>query len=992
MQYQRMIGQQATSAELGLAKQNKSQIRINQCKYESSLQDMLPKRDDIYKYRRRPSPTRNQSKRDLLSHSVDFIKPPHVERDCSFNNFHKKTSQSGFYKRPQVSISLTRMKENEAANRMFDYSNKENEIYNLISKQIQRNPITGNGLPNQCKTGIKCNTSKRSHMDEILFQGFEWAKEVGYQIVIQFQLFWYHSISSLKTYYYLSSRLSKYYINQIMHKILFENKLSTQSPFSPFGSSKNSKPGIITKIKNRIQDLFQPSIKPASSIQRIQCYNDQNLDKELSYQFKNNLVIVDHIIPNKEYMPTLKRKSLYPFDQYLKELDQNQNQISDEAIINQQIQQKDQEPQLPESKQQMMFKKNHAKNQKSRKMEGNSQKRDFLFNKKSLNLNDELKQENSSGFLSNHSIKKIKCSDNTIEIASPSQKEEQSNGQMSQINQFEIQSIAIIKQNQQIGCQQLSDQKNRISETQNRHSCNIVNFKQFIQENQYFSSSTGTNTKGETQEAIFNMEHISFSQETDSSISEDKYSNDNSLEIQNKLYSIFHPDFAQKGNVNSNQDLEQNKTPEELKNNQILDKNQLSNDILESSKQIKKQRNLRLQSEIISLSIQCNPQTQNKNQNQILQSEVQFQQDEQKCQTKSFITSQENSCDNHSTQNVFLSNPSQKQDQEQIVKEQNKNQIQQQQLQSESIFQKELKFIDDKLDSPQSQNTLLSMNCESTIINSNIIQENDKPKEMNMKSNQILKENNPFLETISNISQDQFSQYFQQALLTGNSQNHLNQQQITKDQNQRDLFKMQTNNQLFDFNVLVENQDLQVQNDNLFAQQYYAQKNDQCQNYNKMEIIDQILLPDQSNLIQQNIYQQPYQIYYSPPFDQKFYCQPATFQQSQPSIPWVGYQSPISQQTPYPQMQQSSFQISSINLFQSNSSMVNSNPNCCQEENPINHIYTKQDVLSFFQDPNKKQDQNLFTLDSNQNSNTQAQNLNNSFTRGYKKKQRINNS
>ncbi|CAD8168200.1 unnamed protein product [Paramecium octaurelia] len=164
------INKNATSAELGLAKQNKSQIRINQCKYESSLQDMLPKRDEIYKYRRRPSPSRNQSKRDLLSHSVDFIKPPHVERDCSFNNFHKKTSQSGFYKRPQVSISLTRMKENEAANRMFDYSNKENVIYDLINKQIQRNPITGNGLPNQGKTGIKCNPSKRSHMDEILFQ------------------------------------------------------------------------------------------------------------------------------------------------------------------------------------------------------------------------------------------------------------------------------------------------------------------------------------------------------------------------------------------------------------------------------------------------------------------------------------------------------------------------------------------------------------------------------------------------------------------------------------------------------------------------------------------------------------------------------------------------------------------------------------------------------------------------------------------------------
>ncbi|CAD8177838.1 unnamed protein product [Paramecium pentaurelia] len=164
------INKNATSAELGLTKQNKSQIKINQCKYESSFQDMMPKRDEIYKYRRRPSPSRNQSKKDLLTHSVDFIKPPHIERDSSFINFHKKTSQSGFYKRPQVSISLTRMKENEAANKIFDYSNKENMIYTLINNQIQRNPITGNGLPNQYKTGIKCNPSIRSQMDEILFQ------------------------------------------------------------------------------------------------------------------------------------------------------------------------------------------------------------------------------------------------------------------------------------------------------------------------------------------------------------------------------------------------------------------------------------------------------------------------------------------------------------------------------------------------------------------------------------------------------------------------------------------------------------------------------------------------------------------------------------------------------------------------------------------------------------------------------------------------------
>ncbi|CAD8081698.1 unnamed protein product [Paramecium primaurelia] len=789
-----------------------------------------------------------------------------------------------------------------------------------------------------------------------------------------------------------------------MHKILFENKLSTYTPFSPFGSSKNSMPGIITKIKNKIQDLFQPSINPSSTIQRIQYYNEQNLDKELSYQFKNNLVIVDHIIPNKDHIPISKRKSLYPFDLYLKELNQNQNQISDEAINNKQIQIKHQEPYLTKTKKQMKFKKNHAKIEKSRKMEVNPQKRDFEFNQKSKNLNVELKQENSSGFLSNHSIKKIKCIDNTIDIVSPSyQQEEQTNGKMSQINQFEIQSFENIKQNQQIGCQQLSDQKNRISKTQNRHSCNIVNFKQFIQENQYFSSSTGTNTKGETQEAIFNMEHISFSQETDSSILEEKQSIDDSFKIQNKLYSYFHPNFIEKDNINVNQELKQNKCIDEHK---IMDQNQITQENSEYLKQqIKKQRNLRLESEIINLQIQCKLQTQNEKKNQIekLEFDNQVKQEELKCQVKQeelnsqinqVITKKEDSCDNHN-QNVFFSHSIQKLEINQNINELEQNQDQiQQQLQNEQIYPKELlqKQLDEKLDSPLSQNTLLSMNCESTTKNSNIIQENDKQKEYIMKTNQTLRQNNPFLDTSSHISSDQVSQYFLQGLLTGNSQNPQQQQQIIKVQNPLDIFQMQNNNQLFNFNVLAENQGYQAQSQNLYTQQYLTQKNDQCLIYKQMEVIDQIPLSNQFLLNQQNNYQQPIQNYYYPTYEQKQYREPVSFQQSQSSIPWVGFQQPIQQQNSYPQMQQSSFQISSINLFQSNSSMANSNSNCCQEEITNNHIYTKQDVLSFFQDTNKKQDQNLFTLDSIQNNNTQAQNLNSSFTRGFRKKQRINNN
>lgn len=70
----------------------------------------------------------------MLSHSVDFVRSSYVERESSFLSLQKKTSQSGFYQRPQVSVSLTRIKENEASKNRIIGENKENVLFSLINK------------------------------------------------------------------------------------------------------------------------------------------------------------------------------------------------------------------------------------------------------------------------------------------------------------------------------------------------------------------------------------------------------------------------------------------------------------------------------------------------------------------------------------------------------------------------------------------------------------------------------------------------------------------------------------------------------------------------------------------------------------------------------------------------------------------------------------------------------------------------------------------
>lgn len=69
---------------------------------------MIPKKLEIYKYhkqcknrsKRRQSPDKLKSSKNMLSHSMDYVKSTYVERDSSFLSLQKKTSQSGFYSRP----------------------------------------------------------------------------------------------------------------------------------------------------------------------------------------------------------------------------------------------------------------------------------------------------------------------------------------------------------------------------------------------------------------------------------------------------------------------------------------------------------------------------------------------------------------------------------------------------------------------------------------------------------------------------------------------------------------------------------------------------------------------------------------------------------------------------------------------------------------------------------------------------------------------------
>ncbi|CAK94960.1 unnamed protein product (macronuclear) [Paramecium tetraurelia] len=704
-----------------------------------------------------------------------------------------------------------------------------------------------------------------------------------------------------------------------MHNFLFENRLSTYSTFSPFGSTKNSKPGIITKIKNKIQDLFLPSINPSSTIQRIQYYNELNLEKELSHQFKNKLAIVDHLLPKKEENITLKRKSLYTFDEQREEVVQNENQISKEAQSNSVNRKIDQSPQVNETKKQKKFKKNHAKIEKPRKMEADQQQRDYDFNKKSQNQNIESNQENSSGYISNYQTQNNDCFKDCIKSATPYKKQKGlTNEQMDKKNQVEIQSF---KQDQKFDSQQMHDLKQQIQETQNGNS--IVGVKQIIQENELFSSSTGTNTKGEIMESLLRIEHIFYSQKSDSEMLEEKRSNHSQLEIQNKLFSYFHSDLEERIDFDKKAELEQNRNPNDVKSTKSINQNQT---VLETQQQqqqqVKKQRNLILDSVIINLQIQCSRQKQIDCKEE-QQKVISQQSDQQKLNQ----VIQEDSIINHSYEKIQISNKQELKLQYNTIKQE---EISQQTQVEKKVQHGQLqKQLDEKLETPLTQNQLSTINQEGTPKTPKITQEIDQQKQLDAKQDQMQKQNNPFLDTSSHISSDQVSQYFLQGFLTGNSQFPLQQQQCTRNQNFLDLFKVQTNNQLFNFNVPLQNQGYQTQNIN--NSQNIAQKNDSSLVYKQMEIIDQIPFSEQFNVTQQNNYHQTISNYFTPNFEQK-YCQPATYQQSQSSNELISYQAPIQQQSLFPQMQQSSYQISSINLFQSNSPQPSTNMNCCQEE------------------------------------------------------------
>lgn len=69
--------------------------------------DMIPARDDVQRSRRRLSPSKYRDHRDMLSYSVDLGRSlASVQRESSYDSFQNRTSQSGFYQRPQVAVRL----------------------------------------------------------------------------------------------------------------------------------------------------------------------------------------------------------------------------------------------------------------------------------------------------------------------------------------------------------------------------------------------------------------------------------------------------------------------------------------------------------------------------------------------------------------------------------------------------------------------------------------------------------------------------------------------------------------------------------------------------------------------------------------------------------------------------------------------------------------------------------------------------------------------
>ncbi|CAD8059149.1 unnamed protein product [Paramecium primaurelia] len=746
-----------------------------------------------------------------------------------------------------------------------------------------------------------------------------------------------------------------------MHKFLFGNRRKNISSYNPFGSQKNMKPGIITKIKNKIQGLFQPTINSQSLIQRIQSFDDKNLEQELSNQFKNNLVLIDRIIPNKDDIIILKRKSICPFEQYLKEEMDSDKKISKETQTDMSSKPNDSQIKTSNVKKQKKFKKEHSKIYKSRKMEENPKQLEFNQNKQNFKQNLNQKYEKQSEYQFNYSNKRLKQFDSFTESSIPIKQKGETSDYLSPVKILENQSIIQKDDNNNLKCDSFLKEL-KVSSSSAQSPSNNNHFKDELNKNNKFSSSTGSNSKGEGNETILSFKNVYFQQEPQEN-KKDIDQNKKPLIIQQNQEQEFENNqksnetYIQNLNQVNNIGLNQNQFDFQQENNMIIKKENNNN---LKDKDIK-QENQQIQTiDVIEKQIKGNKQqeAENNEQNNI--------------QNSSILDSNSNNKQFHAVKQCHIETNTNIQLQNQISQQQdinNEQQLENQQFLNQNLLSQneQQDYLSEK--TSKFQNSLPQQNND---IQKNILQTSFLNNQNKQTVDKSIKEQNPFLTQSSNISSDQISLYFQ-AFSTSNQ----NKQCQPQNQNQPiiDLFKISTQQP----QQIINNKPQDKQNTQNLLQNSINFGNAKILQYStnkQMEIIEQA--PTQINQIIQGK-QQDFEIaqlnYQQQPNQQN-----NLFQQQQNYPQQLIQQQSFQFQNLFSQQQQTSNQISSLNLFQTNTYQ--------QQQNDINNkpLFLKNDVLSLFQDT-KKSDRDIFQTPQYQQT---SQSLNNSFNK-VKKKQRINN-
>ncbi|CAK73676.1 unnamed protein product (macronuclear) [Paramecium tetraurelia] len=765
-----------------------------------------------------------------------------------------------------------------------------------------------------------------------------------------------------------------------MHKFLLENQRINYSSFNPFGSSKNLKPGIITKLKNKISALFQPTINSQSLLQRIQPFEDQKLEQELSNQFKKNLVLVDRIVPNKDYSMALKRKSFISFEQYLKEELNIPKKMPKETQTVLDRKTNDSDLKSQNVKKQRKLYKDHAKIQQDRKMEENQIQPEFnqnIINSMQVSLNE--KKGCPTEHLSNTSNKKVKQLDIFAESSIPNKllKGEISDNQSS----MKILETLEIGQNDDNKCQKSEQllEKLKASSFLALYPSNNECIKDDINVDKNQSSSTGMNSKVEANDTLVSFKNADFQSESQFNLQNIdnnqkllNFNQDQGQEFQNYQKSNEY-DFHQK-------QLEFNQV------NQIL----IQKDVCISQNNIEQQRK---KSE--------NQSIQQSEQSKLIFTQVEgnkgnMQQVKQNLeQRKRSNLTQIDQQDGEQFENVNLSNiqvVTSKQTQLQQKLENQKEKIHTQVLlQGDQLLKKKIQSQYDKQDqiAEKEQKLQNPQNQQCKEIQKNILQSsflNNQNKQVIEKNEKLNKEYNPFLVISPNISSDQISQYFQGGL-TANQNNGCQPQ----NQNQPidDLFKITISQSQSIINNTQDKQNPQNLQSMLNVNNF---GNARLQTYPQNKSLDIFqLAPQITPIIQQQTYSfESAKLNYQ----QQQTQQNNLFQQQQQQQQQHYYSEQLMQQSNYQlqnlfsQQHQTSNSVSSLNLFQSNPYQQQQNDSKNQQ------LYFKNDVLSLFQET-KKQDRSdnlINSLDIFQTQQYQqaCQSLNNSLNKG-RKKQRINN-